>query len=162
MIFKKLEINNIEEMLKVQNYSTDGILYTMNDYYFFLNCINYERVIGVFDKNKLIAFSIFKKADKRDFFYIGDLFKDCVVGKCDGTIVLPEYRGKCLQKTLLKTHLDYARDNGYDAVMSYAHPENIISMNNLMFSGFKLLGKKYIEFKSQERNIFLIETFSKN
>lgn len=63
-----------------------------------------------------------------------------------------KYRGNGLQLQMLEKLDEYALKFGYKMAVATAHPDNEISINNLLSDGFKLLGTK--EFKRGLRNIY--------
>jgi GNAT superfamily N-acetyltransferase len=52
--------------------------------------------------------------------------------------VMPQARGRGIQKKLLKARIRWARDQGCDQVWTYTAHYNIASSNSLISSGFKL------------------------
>lgn len=52
--------------------------------------------------------------------------------------VLPEARGYGLQRRMINLRVQWARKVGATRVITYTHPENIISSNNLIKCGFLL------------------------
>lgn len=58
--------------------------------------------------------------------------------------VLPECQGKGIHKRFLKKRLNWAKKNPkIKQVITYTHPTNIISSNNLIHAGFKLYSPEY-------------------
>lgn len=55
--------------------------------------------------------------------------------------VSPKYRGKGLQRKMIKTRLKAAKD--YEVAITYTSIDNVVSSNNLISTGFKLYQPKY-------------------
>lgn len=56
--------------------------------------------------------------------------------------VLAEARGHGLQRRLIKVRVRAATLNGYASVVSYTHPHNAHSINNLIACGFRAFAPK--------------------
>ena len=52
--------------------------------------------------------------------------------------VLPEYRGNGLQQLMIAARVEYAREDGFQEVITDTQPMNTPSCNNLIAQGFKL------------------------
>lgn len=52
--------------------------------------------------------------------------------------VMPEARGQGLQRKMIAIRLRWARQQGVKRVITYTHPLNVVSSNNLIRSGFLL------------------------
>lgn len=52
--------------------------------------------------------------------------------------VMPEYRGRGLQKRMIRVRLAYAKRNGFKEVVTDTSPGNVASSNSLIACGFKL------------------------
>ena len=57
--------------------------------------------------------------------------------------VLWEARGQGLQKKLIALRVKWARTTGATKVITYTHPENVVSSNNLIRSGFELYNPEW-------------------
>jgi GNAT superfamily N-acetyltransferase len=62
-------------------------------------------------------------------------FSDAVYLHCAG--VLPEARGKRLQRRLIRTRLAWARRSGYLWAVTYVMPYNVPSLRSLIACGFR-------------------------
>lgn len=58
--------------------------------------------------------------------------------------VMPEYRGRGLQKKLIRVRLAWARANGYDRAVTDSVSGNVASSNSLIACGFKLFRPAYL------------------
>ena len=70
--------------------------------------------------------------------------------------VLPEARGGGLQKRLLRLRLRWAKAQGATAAITYTHPHNVISANNLITCGFRMytpewawVGKEFLYWRKE-------------
>ena len=61
---------------------------------------------------------------RRNFFYLSR------------SGILPEFRGNNLQKLLIEERIKYAKENGYDGLMTHTSIDNIPSIKNLISCGF--------------------------
>ncbi len=52
--------------------------------------------------------------------------------------ILPEFRGKGIQRRLIKIREDEARKRGYHYIITYTARHNLASANNLIKSGYRL------------------------
>lgn len=52
--------------------------------------------------------------------------------------VIPEYQGRGLQKRMIKVRVRYAKNNGYDSLITYVTIDNIASAKNLLRCKFEL------------------------
>lgn len=61
---------------------------------------------------------------------------------CRGAIT-KNYRGKNLQKKLIKSRIRFAKKNNLTTLITYTTKENLASANNLIACGFKLYWPEY-------------------
>lgn len=54
------------------------------------------------------------------------------------SFVFPEYRGDGLQRRMIESRLRFARRKGFKRIVSSTSPDNVVSGNNLISSGFRL------------------------
>ena len=60
------------------------------------------------------------------------------VAYMDSLAVLPDFRGKGLQYTLMKYGEDYLTPTSFCHLMGTVHPDNLYSLNNFLRLGFKI------------------------
>jgi GNAT superfamily N-acetyltransferase len=63
---------------------------------------------------------------------------DPTIGYLSRAGVLPRFRGRGLQRRLIDQRVEWARRRGASRCVTYTHPENIQSVNNLIACGFRL------------------------
>jgi N-acetylglutamate synthase-like GNAT family acetyltransferase len=78
------------------------------------------------DNGKLVAYSGLKLVGNEDVGYF------CRVG------VLPSYRGRGLQRRMMRAKIRYARKLKLKRIVSYTTPLATVSGNNLIECGFRL------------------------
>lgn len=127
--YRKLTISDKPELKKL----VDDICFDKNDSIFFMPYTEeeYENyigevngvMIGVFDNDKLIGFGALLKESEDKY-------------ELDGCIIKPEYRNMGLQKELINKRIQFAKKNGANNISVMAHPENLVSLNNLKKCGF--------------------------
>lgn len=132
---KKLTINYIPQMLNIQNETGNKNTYSFHNVKSLTYSIEVGRVLGLFDNNNLIAFSVFKPILEKEYDYLPDYLNKEKVGKFSGTVVSTKYLGQGIQKFFLNNHIDYAIENDYKAILSYVHKENQISQKNIQEVG---------------------------
>lgn len=93
-----------------------------------IRCLESGLSVGLFDKERLVAFSL---------CYSDSYNYACYVEKC---FTVTEYRGKGLQSKTIGLVLDKARESGNLVAVAFVSPKNTISLNNFIRSGFKDLG----------------------
>ncbi|MFD2264242.1 GNAT family N-acetyltransferase [Lacibacterium aquatile] len=105
---------------------------------------------GVEDDGELIAFGVLGfgaqvPADENFGRLIG-LSPDrlATVGQPDGVAVLGQYRGKGLQKLLLRWRLDQARAKGCRDILSTCEPRNRVSLKNMLSFGMRVVKFDYL------------------
>jgi GNAT superfamily N-acetyltransferase len=64
------------------------------------------------------------------------------VGEVPRVGVIPEFRGKGIQKELLRAALAYARRRGVESVVAYTARKNLPSANSFIATGFRLFDPK--------------------
>jgi GNAT superfamily N-acetyltransferase len=52
--------------------------------------------------------------------------------------LLPEYRGRNIQRKFIRLRERFARSNGYKKIITYTLKDNYQSMNSLFISGYKI------------------------
>lgn len=152
---RKLGLIHSFELLEVQEKGARPEHFTFRGLKSIIKALLNDRCVGVFDNGKLIAYSIFAQAGSGDVTQADLSMKK--VGKFSGTVVLPEYRGKGIQKKLLRSHVAYAKSKKFDAIMAYVHKDNGASISNIRGSGLSFLKNTYIKDKSDYRDIYLKE-----
>lgn len=58
-----------------------------------------------------------------------------------GVMVKEEYRGRGLQRKMLKMAVGDAKKNEVDGVAATVHPDNIYSLRNFLSEGFEIMNK---------------------
>lgn len=152
---KKLGLIHAFELLDVQEKGAKPEHFTFRGLKSIIKALVNDRCVGVFDNGKLVAYSIFAQAGSDDLAKADLRVKK--VGKFSGTVVLPEYRGKSIQKRLLRSHVVYAKNKGFGAVMAYVHKDNIASKSSITGSGLSFLKNTYIQEKNDYRDIYVKE-----
>lgn len=150
---KKVTENHIIQLLNVQKNSADPKSFTYRNKDSFLDSIHNERVIGMFHEDNIIAYSIFDKSKYVD--YLPEFYQYNKVGQFSGTVIDCLFKGKGIQKYFFKSHIQFAKDNGFDQIMALVHADNKPSRKNIEKAGLKLIGKKFIESKNDERLIYI-------
>lgn len=140
-ICDKNDINNIMELQReVIDSLDDKSLLRNNQQEMFLSCLDYPNLtLGLYDKEKLVALSIFVDARGTDEDLSVDL-KKCQVEKCGNyklIMVRKEYRGG-LQKYLFSYLLYYANKLGFSHLAVTVSPDNEYSLKNILSSGFEI------------------------
>ena len=154
---RSLRITDAISLLEMQQRNTNPEYFTHRDIYSIIYALTFDRFVGMFDDGKLIAYSIFSKANVFDLNIIGK--EKVKVGRFSGTVVDRDYRGKGLQRDLLNSHLEYAREQGYSSVMAYAHSDNAASVKNIEKAGLSLIKNMFIESKQDYRNLYSLELY---
>lgn len=122
----------------------DDILYLLN---------NDSRIWMYYHKNNFVCSMMLIPATEEDVYKFGLSCNYLEVVDYGPMMVNSKYRGNGLQLQMLEKLDEYALKVGYKMAVATAHPDNEISINNLLSDGFKLLGTK--EFKRGLRNIYL-------
>tara|TARA_R110000868_G_scaffold190862_1_gene434820 strand:+ start:122758 stop:123450 length:693 start_codon:yes stop_codon:yes gene_type:complete len=96
-------------------------------------------ILGLFDNEKLIAYSIVdfpKHISETQFdpsIQIDDINKSALF---KSTVVVPEYRGQNLQKILIDMRVECALEAGRDVFITEVDPQNQASLSSLISQGF--------------------------
>lgn len=122
----------------------DDILYLLD---------NDSRIWMYYHENNFVCSMMLIPATEEDVKKFGLDCNYLEVADYGPMMVNQKYRGIGLQLQMLKKLDEYAVEVGYKMAVATAHPENEISINNLLDDGFKLLGTK--EFSRGIRNIYL-------
>ena len=99
--------------------------------------INDGEIYGTFIDNKMIAWIFLSVSNRMKELkqMIPNLEGNCA--DIDGVIVLPEYRGYGLQKTLVKYLEEKAREKGISNMIAEVTFGNVYSLRNLKDLGYK-------------------------
>lgn len=62
-------------------------------------------------------------------------------------VVHPKWRGRGLQRELIRARIKWLRDKQVSRVNVWASPTNVYSLNNLVTEGFRFVAEKPREFK---------------
>lgn len=157
LTLKELTSKDVSDIYMLQSEFAGELWFTHRDIYSIFYACQKERVIGLYSKDELVAYSIFSIACNFDKAYIPKEYYDKVVGKFSGTVVSTLYHGQGIQKYFLNNHINYAERNNIKYIMSYAHIDNKHSKRNIEKSGLVSVGVKFVIHKNQEREIFLLD-----
>ena len=152
----KLKIKDIESILKLQESSADSNICFFYEKEGLCRAVKNNRIVGIIKENKLIAYSMFHNISEKEYNYLPKNINNKKVGKFSGTVINKSYRGLGLHKKLLYSHLEYAKQNKYVSIMSYAHKENAASIKNINSVGLKFVGNNNNEKSKYNRNVYAI------
>lgn len=153
--FKALSNCDIDEVLEIQKEAfdvmTDKTILRQNTKETFLPCFDFpNKTLGVFYKNELIAFGMLLIAgeDRENLLYSMDDFNAAklqTTANIKVIIVRPKYRGNGLQKKLINSLEQYAKENGIEQLFATVAPNNFVSLKNFVECGFENIKttKKY-------------------
>lgn len=106
-------------------------------------------VLGLFVEGDLIAYAALSiRTELQDLFSKynvktnRNVWEDAIL--LSTCVVKDTYRGYGLQKRLIELREIVARDSGYKEVFTSVNARNIYSINNLIKTGYKQIGKHYI------------------
>jgi hypothetical protein len=156
IIIENLTENDIKDILTLQNKSANTNTYSFYGEEGLRRAILNHRLIGIKDNNKLIAYSAFHHISDKEYTYLPNKLENKKIGKFSGTVIDLNYRGLGLHKLILKEHLEFAKNNQYVSVMSYAHKKNHPSIKNIHSMGLNLIGNNDNENERYNRNIYMI------
>jgi GNAT superfamily N-acetyltransferase len=101
---------------------------------------NYAPIHGAYDGKKLVGIAqlYVKQEMLSELKEVTELteYVVCVLG---GNLILPEYRGFGITTKLQTMQLELAKRQGFDYIISIAHPNNIGSLRTLEKIGLKYL-----------------------
>lgn len=153
---KTLKRTHVPMMLRLQQRHTTPSMFTPRDVYSMIHAVENNRVVGLFDGRKLVAYSILDTdVPDEDRKLLYDHIN--VVYKFAGSVVHSKYRGRGIQKMLLTSHVEYAISKRADAIMAYVHPDNKPSIANIESAGLDQLAYLFIESKQDYRYLYLRE-----
>lgn len=126
--------------------SRDDILYLLN---------NGSRIWMYYHKNNFVCSMMLIPTTEEDLkkFGLADDYLEIV--DYGPIMVNSKYRGNGLQKQMIKYLDKYAKEVGYKKAVVTIHPDNLLSIDNLVGMGFRFIGKK--QFKRGIRNVYLKE-----
>lgn len=102
---------------------------------------DYAPLLGAYDGDKLVAMAqLYVDQDMLKEFKEVLGIADKKVCELGGNLVLPEYRGQGLMFKMIQIQHEWAKELGYDYIISMAHPDNIGSLKSL-----EKLGLQYIK-----------------
>ena len=147
IIIKKCTANDVDSIYDIQNIVIDNFKKEEKGYFLPFKKETYSRIVndpindgeiyGAFIDNKMIAW-IFLSVSNR-MKELKQMIPN-IKGNCadiDGVIVLPEYRGYGLQKTLVKYLEEKAREKGISNIIAEITFGNIYSLRNLKDLGYE-------------------------
>ena len=144
---RKCTTNDVDEIYNIQNividnfkdeekgyflpFKKEGYLRIVNDH------INDGEIYGAFIDDKMVAWIFLSVSNRMKELkqMIPNLEGNCA--DIDGVIVLPEYRGYGLQKTLVKYLEGMARGKGIENIIAEVTFENVYSLRNLKDLGYE-------------------------
>ena len=102
---------------------------------------DYAPLLGAYDGNKLVAMAQLYVDQQmlKEFKEVLNI-ADKRVCELGGDLVLPEYRGQGLMFEMIQIQYEWAKEMGFDYIISMAHPDNIGSLKSL-----EKLGLKYVK-----------------
>lgn len=161
-IFRKCTIQDIDDICKIQELAfqalTDSNLLRRNSKEVLQTCLEEPHyTLGVFHKEKLIAFAILYDGGNTDENIGRDIEipeeKLSSVVNFKLVIVLPEYRGNKLQQKLIYKLEEIAKENGKKIMCATISPLNSFSLKNFEDAGFKFHSQK-IKYNNLKRCIY--------
>ena len=147
LIIRKCTTNDVDSIYEIQNIVIDNFKEEEKSYFLpfkkeiylrILNDpINNGEIYGAFIENRMIAWIFLSISNRMKELkqMIPNLNSSCA--DIDGVIVLPEYRGYGLQKTLVKYLEERAREKGISNIIAEVTFENIYSLRNLKDLGYE-------------------------
>lgn len=101
---------------------------------------NYAPLYGAYDGDKLVGIAqLYVSQDMLADFKAEFDFTEFKVCELGGNLVLPEYRGNGITTKLQTMELQFAKELGFDYIISMAHPNNIGSCKTLEKVGLKFV-----------------------
>lgn len=139
LVYKKIEEKDKEQLFKLIHTVLDGlenpehfIPYEEWEFDSMFDEENYAPLYGAYDGDKLVGMAqLYVSQEMLDDFkkeFGLEEYKVCELG---GNLVLSEYRGNGITKTLQKMELELAKQKGFDYIISMAHPQNPSSCKTL-------------------------------
>lgn len=147
IIIKKCTTNDVNEIYNIQNIVIDNFKEEEKGYFLPFKKETYLRILnepindgeiyGAFIDNKLIAWIFLSVSNRMKELkqMIPNLDGSCA--DIDGVIVLPEYRGHGLQKTLVKYLEEKAKEKGISNIIAEVTFGNVYSLRNLKDLGYE-------------------------
>ena len=147
IIIKKCTANDVDSIYDIQNIVIDNFKEDEKGYFLPFKKETYLRIVnepiddgeiyGAFIDNKMIAWIFLSVSNRMKELkqMIPNLEGNCA--DIDGVIVLPEYRGYGLQKTLVKYLEEKAREKGISNMIAEVTFGNVYSLRNLKDLGYK-------------------------
>ena len=145
-IFEDDEVD-VDSIYNIQNIVIDNFKEEEKGYFLPFKKETYSRIVndpindgeiyGAFIDNKMIAWIFLSVSNRMKELkqMIPNLEGNCA--DIDGVIVLPEYRGYGLQKTLVKYLEEKAREKGISNMIAEVTFGNVYSLRNLKDLGYK-------------------------
>ena len=147
LVYKKIEEKDKEQLFKL----IDTVLGGLPDQSYFIpyeqweldsmfDEVNYAPLYGAYDGEKLVGIAQLYVSQNmlEDFkkeFGLTE-YKVCELG---GNLVLPEYRGLGITTKLQTMEFNFAKELGFDYIISMAHPDNIGSCKTLERVGLEFV-----------------------
>ena len=144
---RKCTTNDVEEIYKIQNIVIDNFKEDEKGYFLPFKKETYLRILndpindgeiyGAFTDDKMIAWIFLSVSNRMKELkqMIPNLEGNCA--DIDGVIVLPEYRGYGIQKTLVKYLEEKAKEKGINNIIAEVTFGNVYSLRNLKDLGYE-------------------------
>ena len=144
---RKCTTNDVEEIYKIQNIVIDNFKEDEKGYFLPFKKETYLRILndpindgeiyGAFTDDKMIAWISLSVSNRMKELkqIIPNLEGNCA--DIDGVIVLPEYRGYGIQKTLVKYLEEKAKEKGINNIIAEVTFGNVYSLRNLKDLGYE-------------------------
>lgn len=141
-------IDDINMLVDFQNYVIDyignKIIWGMYDYDYLLKTINNDGYIELYyDKDVFVGFLMLIVNDLEEFnkHCINSIkFEEAAI--YGGVMLSPRYWGNGLQKQMTDRLEKLALEKNYKYMLATVSPENSYSYNNLIDTGYKIVGEK--------------------
>ncbi len=131
-----LTMMELQQVMAFESSLTDGEICLKSDYDDIRNGIIGGCSFGVFDNDKLVAYTI-------------AVWNEYGVGYIDKCFVSEEYRGKGLQRLMLTRSMEALLKKNVHEVFAMCSPKNTVSLRNFMTQRFSVV--RNIEYEGRER-----------
>ena len=142
---KVLSSENLEEALRFQSEVIDGMdhkewFVPLTKSEFLKPMKELDNVYMIYDgKTQVALFVATCEFDNKEY----SLETENVL-LIDSIMVKESYRGRGLQKNILKFLLWRAKELEKDGIVASVHPDNVYSLRNFLEAGYEIIGKKSI------------------
>ena len=143
---KKEDINRCLYLEKIiANESDSNLHLSYNKKDLIHKLVNKNKILLLFYKNRLIAYSNVELSNKDRLNWIDefDIKKKffCFVGYLGGTRVSSNFRGYGIQRFFIRKREEYLKKIGCKLSLITVHPKNKYSLNNIVSSNYILIKK---------------------